>query len=109
MTKNNLKIEYVPIDSLHHVEYNPRIINDSTKAAVRKSIEIHGMQDPLIVNNAPERMGGIIGGNLRYEVLKDLGYTEVPVVFVTIPDNIACSKICDNGQTSCLHYGVRTS
>ena len=86
MIKNNLKIEYVPIDSLHHVEYNPRIINETTKASVRASIEMHGIQDPLIVNRAPERKGGIIGGNLRYEVMKDLGFTEVPVLFVDIPE-----------------------
>ncbi len=86
MTNSKLQITYVPIDSLQHTEYNPRIINDSTKAGVRASIELHGVQDALIVNSAPERKGRIIGGNLRYEVMKDMGYTEAPVIFIDIPD-----------------------
>jgi DNA modification methylase len=91
---NNLKIEYVPLASLHHVEYNPRIITDGTKAPVRKSIEMYGMQDPLIANRAVGRENGIIGGNLRYEVLKDMGHTEVPVVFVDIPDVTREKDLC---------------
>ncbi len=86
MIANNLKIEYVPIDSLHHTEYNPRIINEATNAPVRASIELYGIQDPLIVNNSPKRIGSIVGGNLRFDVMKDLGFTEVPVIFVDIPD-----------------------
>ena len=86
MIKNNLKIEYVPIDSLHHTEYNPRIINEATKAPVRASIELYGIQDPLIINNSPKRIGSIVGGNLRFEVMRDMGFTEVPVIFVDIPD-----------------------
>lgn len=94
VTKNDLKITYVPLNSLHHTEYNPRIINDSTKAGVRASIEMHGIQDPLIVNSAPERKGKIIGGNLRYEVMKDMGYAEVPVIFVDIPDMEREKDLC---------------
>lgn len=81
-----LHVEYVPIDSLRHAEYNPRIISKDTKVPIQKSIELHGVKDPLLVNRATGREGIIIGGNLRYEVLKDLGYTEVPVIFVEITD-----------------------
>ena len=34
----------------------------------------------------PGRDGVILGGNLRYEVLKKLGYETVPVVYITIDD-----------------------
>lgn len=84
--ENKLNIVYVPITSLRHAEYNPRIIDDNTKKPVRESIERHGVADPILVNNAPGREGIIIGGNLRYEVLKDIGHTEVPVVYLTITD-----------------------
>jgi DNA modification methylase len=47
---------------------------------------MHGAKDPLLVNRALGRDGVIIGGNLRWEVMKDLGYAEVPVIFVDIPD-----------------------
>lgn len=86
MDSEELKITYVPIDVLRHAEYNPRVVSPSTKAPVRKSFDIHGLKDPLIVNSAPGREWIIIGGNLRYEVAKDLGYTKVPVIFVNIPD-----------------------
>lgn len=85
-TSEKLLIEYVPITSLRHAEYNPRVVNDETKASVRASMEKHGAVDPLIINKAPGREGVIIGGNLRFEVMKDLGYEDVPVVSVTIPD-----------------------
>lgn len=86
MKTNEITVSYVPTSSLRHAEYNPRVIDDETKGAVRTSIEKHGIVDPLVVNKTPGREGVIIGGNLRYEVMKDLGYEEVPVVFLDIPD-----------------------
>ncbi|CAK9251825.1 unnamed protein product [Sphagnum jensenii] len=44
------------------------------------------MVDPLLVNGAPERKNVVIGGHFRLKVAKDLGITEVPVVYVNIPD-----------------------
>lgn len=84
-TKNQ-SIEYVPIASLRHYEHNPRLVNETTKRSVRESIEKHDICDPLLVNKAAGREGVILGGNLRYEVLKDMGHTEVPVVWLNIPD-----------------------
>lgn len=86
MSTTKLSVQYVPITSLRHAEYNPRVIDENTKKPVRESMDKHGMVDPLIVNDAPGREGIIIGGNLRFEVLKDLGHAEIPVVFITIPD-----------------------
>lgn len=59
-----LRVVYVPITSLHHAEYNPRVVDDRTKPPVRASIEKHGIQDPLLVNCAPKRKGVIIGGQV---------------------------------------------
>ena len=81
-----LRIEYVDITSLRHAPYNPRVINEETKKPVRESIEKHDVQDPLLVNRAKGREGILIAGNLRFEVLKDLGYKKVPVIFVEISD-----------------------
>lgn len=86
VTSDRLSITYVPINSLHHAEYNPRPYEEEQRKPVRKSIEKHGTVDPLIVNMAPGREGTIVGGNLRWEVEKDLGYKEAAVVFVNIPD-----------------------
>ncbi len=81
-----LTITYVDINSLKHAEYNPRLYGEDQRKPVRESITKHGVCDALVVNRAPGREGIIVGGNLRFEVMKDLNYAEVPVVYVTIPD-----------------------
>ncbi len=81
-----MRIEYVSPETLRHAEYNPRVINAVTKESVCVSLKKHGTVDPLIVNKASGREGVIIGGNLRWEVMKDLGYQEVPVIFIDIPE-----------------------
>ncbi|EKD57448.1 MAG: ParB protein, partial [uncultured bacterium] len=82
----NIKVEYVDIRSLKKPPYNPRKSVEADEVQLMESIKKFGTVDPLIVNNAPERMGIVIGGNFRLSVLKKLGYKEVPVVFVNIPD-----------------------
>lgn len=81
-----LAITYVETSILKHPPYNPRVINEETKAPVLASIKMHGLDEPLIVNSAKGRENFVLSGNLRLEVLKDLGYTEVPVVYINIPD-----------------------
>lgn len=81
-----LKVEYVPISSLRAYEKNPRKWSAEATAQLKVSIEKYGVIDPLIVNRAPGREGVVLGGNFRRTVLEALGYEEVPVVFVNIPD-----------------------
>jgi len=81
-----LKVEYVPISSLRHPEKNPRTWTKEATEQLQESIQRHGVVDPLIVNCAPERKGIIIGGNFRAEVLKNLKYEKVPVVFISVSD-----------------------
>jgi DNA modification methylase len=83
---DKLSITYVPIDSLHHAEYNPRLYGEEQRKPVRESIQKHGLVDALVVNSALGREGTIVGGNLRWEIYKELGHVEVPVVYVNIPD-----------------------
>jgi len=44
------------------------------------------MVDPIICNSAPERKNVVIGGHFRLKIAKNLGYQEIPVVYVNIPD-----------------------
>jgi len=81
-----LNIVYVPIDELHPSEYNPRKWDDETKRQLKESITRHGIVDPLLVNSADARKNIIIGGHFRLTVIKDLGFKEVPVVYIDIPD-----------------------
>ena len=84
--KANLKIDHVELSSLRHPERNPRTRGKDVINQVKESITRFGLLDPLIVNSAPGRQGVILGGNLRADVLKELGYKTVPIVRITIAD-----------------------
>lgn len=82
----DMKITYVPVGSLNPSTYNPRKWNEAQKNALKESITKFGMVDPIICNSAPERMNIVIGGHFRLAVAKELGFTEIPVVYVNIAD-----------------------
>jgi len=82
----DLKITYVPVGSLNPSTYNPRKWNEAQTNALKESITKFGMCDPIICNSAKERMNIVIGGHFRLAVAKDLGFKEMPVVYVNIPD-----------------------
>ena len=84
----NKKIEvtYVPLSNLNTSEYNPRKWDAKAKEQLKESITRFGVVDPLLANNAEARKNILIGGHFRLEVLRELGYTEVPVVYLNIPD-----------------------
>lgn len=81
-----MKVTYVPVGSLNPSTYNPRKWNEAQTNALKESITKFGLIDPILCNSAPERMNTVIGGHFRLAVAKELGFTEVPVVYVNIPD-----------------------
>lgn len=81
-----LHIVYVPIDQLKPADYNPRKWNEDTTKQLTESIQRYGLVDPIVVNSAEARKNIVIGGHFRLHVAKQLGFTEMPVVFVNIPD-----------------------
>lgn len=86
MHKEDLHIQYVPITNLNASTYNPRKWDAEAKAELKESITRFGVVDPLLVNGDEARKNIVIGGHFRLEVLLELGYTEVPVVYLNIPD-----------------------
>jgi ParB/RepB/Spo0J family partition protein len=84
MHKENLKIEYVSIESLVVNEKNPRKWNEDQKKNLTESIKRFGNVDPIIVNAHPERKNTVVGGHFRLEVCKELGYKNMPVIFVNL-------------------------
>ncbi len=86
MSSNQIKIEMIKATDLKAAEYNPRKWDQETKAQLRESIKRFGLIDPFIVNSSPDRFNVIIGGHFRWEVAKEMGFTEIPVVYVNIPD-----------------------
>lgn len=83
---DTMKIVYVPVGSLNPSTYNPRKWNEAQTTALKESITRFGLVDPIICNSAPERLNTVIGGHFRLKVAKDMGFTEMPVVYVNIPD-----------------------
>lgn len=84
---NKIVIHQVPITDLKPAAYNPRVHSAEAIARLKESIKRFGLVDPVIANAAPNRKNILIGGHMRLKAAKELGYTEVPVVYVAIPDH----------------------
>ena len=92
-----MKLEKVNLEDLVSPDYNPRTISELEMSKLKKSLTEFGYCDPLIVNDVNMH---IVGGNQRYYAFKELGYTEIDVVFIHEPNmskekglNIALNKI----------------
>lgn len=83
---NKISIINVRVNELLAANYNPRKWDESAVANLKESIKSFGLVDPIIVNGAENRKNIVIGGHFRLAVAKQLGYKEVPVVYVNIPD-----------------------
>ena len=94
-----MNIVKVSITDLNPAPYNPRKdlkASDPEYVKLKNSIQKFGYVEPLVVN---KRNNVIIGGHQRYKVLKDIGVSEVEVVYVDLDIieekalNIALNKI----------------
>jgi len=81
-----MEIELVALDDLIPDKNNARIHNQKNKDAIKASLARHSQVEPLVVQKST-RM--IIGGNGRYEVMKEMGWTECEVVFVDVDNTQA--------------------
>ena len=84
--ETNLKVQNVKINELRPALYNPRKWSEAATEQLTESIKRFGLVDPAIVNNAPNRKNIVIGGHFRVKIAKDLGFKEVPVIYLNIPD-----------------------
>lgn len=85
-TNAKLHIVYVPISKLKPSEYNPRKISKESLEQLKESISRFQMVDPIIANAALNRKNIMIGGHMRLRGAKELGFKEIPVVYVNIPN-----------------------
>lgn len=72
----NLKIEYVDINTLKEYEKNAKLHPQEQIEQIKKSIQSFNMIDPIGV----WKDNTIIEGNGRYKACKELGYTKVPII-----------------------------
>jgi DNA modification methylase len=79
-----LQVQQLKISELRLSEYNPRKWSEEQLQKLRESIEKFGVVDPLIVNDHESRKNIVVGGNMRLAVLKEMGFDEIPVVYVNL-------------------------
>lgn len=86
LQNDKFSVQYIKIQDLKPATYNPRKHSDEAMAQLKESIERFGLVDPIVVNGAPKRKNIVIGGHFRLKAAKELGYKEMPVVYINLPD-----------------------
>jgi DNA modification methylase len=76
----------IAILSLKPATYNPRAHKREALNQLKESIKKYGLVDPIIANSAKGRENIVIGGHMRLKAAQELGYTEMPVVYINIPN-----------------------
>lgn len=86
--------EKTPIDVLVPYDKNPRIISQAAVDAVARSIKAFNFNEPILV----DENGVIIAGHNRLKAAKQLGLTEVPVLWLDELDmqKARAFRIADN-------------
>lgn len=83
----------MPIGEIQPYWRNPRKIGDDAVEAVRRSIELYGYAQPIVVDSSHV----IVVGHTRLQALQLLGYTEVPVYVTDLPEEKAREyRLVDN-------------
>src|SRR5947209_20629221 len=81
-----LELRILPITALKPAPYNPRRPLAPKSPAYRKlkaSLAEFGLVEPLVWN---ELTGRVVGGHARLRILRELGYTDVPVSVVRLDE-----------------------
>ena len=84
MAKNSQPLQIVDVDINipQQSEYYARSIDDGGFSNLIKSIKIHSMVEPLLVNSNPERMNVIIDGWQRLRAAKKLRLKTIPIIYL---------------------------
>jgi len=72
-------MERVPINSIRNNPINPRLVNKAKFEKLKQSIQDFPQMlelRPIVIDNE----GFILGGNMRYKALVELGHTEVNII-----------------------------
>lgn len=106
-----MRIEKIALKNLVSPNYNPREISDVEMEKLKRSIKDFGYVDPIIVNDVDNN---ILGGNQRFEAMKQLGIQEAEVSFVHITDpnkakalNLRLNKLSGEWDNAKLNDVIR--
>ena len=89
-----LMIKYVPINDLKKWDKNPKKHN---KEAIIESIKQFNPTQPILVQKGTNR---IIAGHGRIDAFRELGYTEVPIIELSLNDKQAKAYALVDNQTT---------
>lgn len=81
-----LEVRILPLLELKPAPYNPRrplLPGSPAYNKLKASLVEFGLVEPLVWN---ETTGHVVGGHARLRILKELGYTEVPVSVVRLSE-----------------------
>lgn len=79
-----MEVINIDINLLNPAEYNPRNLTEEQFNNIKSSLDEFGFVNPLVVNSNSNRKNILVGGHQRLKVAKELGYTEVPIVYVDL-------------------------
>lgn len=78
MAEQSKSVEWVKIDQVHPNPENPREINEESFNKLKKSIQ--EFPEMLTLRPLVVKEGVVLGGNMRLEALKQLGYSKAPII-----------------------------
>lgn len=101
-----MEIKLVDIKTLKEFEDNPRNITPEGMERLKKQIKKLGQYKPLIITTE----GTILGGNMRYKALLELGIEKVWVSIVKPKDNDQALEysLSDNDRAGFYDEGLLT-
>lgn len=86
---------------VNEIEPHPENANVGDVEAIKESIRVNGFYAPIIVQATT---GYIIAGNHRFKAARELGYEQVPVVYLDVDDEDAKRiMVADNRTTRLGH------
>jgi|SRR3990172_756529 len=78
----NPNMQMILLADMNPAPYNPRVISESAKRGLKKSIETFGLVEPIVWNR---RTGNVVGGHQRFHELVSRKITETNCSVVDLP------------------------
>lgn len=91
-----MNIEKVTLDSIREYHNNPRKGNTTL---IAESLATYGQYKPITVN---QRSGEILAGNHTYRAAKELGWSEIDVVYVDVDETTAAKIVAIDNRSADL-------